>query len=47
LVTAKREWTYIVHDTPVYAENTVEYVGEPILMVIGLDFKYFPISADL
>lgn len=29
----------IVHDTPVYAEDTVEYIGEPILMVVGPDFK--------
>lgn len=26
-------------DTPVYAEDTVEYVGEPILMVVGPEFK--------
>jgi len=26
-------------DTPVYVENTVEYVGDPILMVVGPDFK--------
>ena len=26
-------------DTPVYAEDTVEYVGEPILMVVGPVFK--------
>ncbi|NOW03534.1 xanthine dehydrogenase family protein molybdopterin-binding subunit [Clostridium beijerinckii] len=26
-------------DTPVYAEDTVEYVGEPILMVVGPKFK--------
>lgn len=29
----------IVHDTPVYAEDTVEYVGEPILMVVGPNDK--------
>lgn len=27
----------IVHDTPVFAEDKVEYVGEPILMVVGPD----------
>ncbi|AJG98741.1 aldehyde oxidase [Clostridium beijerinckii] len=26
-------------DTPVYAEDTVEYVGEPILMVVGPELK--------
>ncbi len=29
----------VLDDTPVYAEDTVEYVGDPILMVVGPDFK--------
>lgn len=34
-VTGVNRVAIIVHDTPVYAEDTVEYVGEPILMVVG------------
>ena len=34
-VTGENRVAIIVHDTPVYAEDTVEYVGEPILMVVG------------
>jgi CO/xanthine dehydrogenase Mo-binding subunit len=29
----------VLDDTPVYAEDTVEYVGEPILMVVGPEMK--------
>ncbi|HWQ42276.1 MAG TPA: xanthine dehydrogenase family protein molybdopterin-binding subunit [Desulfosporosinus sp.] len=29
----------VLDDTPVYAEDTVEYIGEPILMVVGPNFK--------
>ena len=29
----------VLCDTPVYANDTVEYVGEPILMVVGPNFK--------
>lgn len=29
----------VLDDTPVFAEDTVEYVGEPILMVVGPDEK--------
>ena len=34
-VTGVNRVAIIVHDTPVYAEDRVEYVGEPILMVVG------------
>ena len=29
----------VLDDTPVFANDTVEYVGDPILMVVGPDFK--------
>lgn len=29
----------ILDDTPVFAEETVEFVGDPILMVVGPDYK--------
>ncbi|SMC56411.1 xanthine dehydrogenase family protein molybdopterin-binding subunit [Sporomusa malonica] len=29
----------VLDDSPIYAEETVEYVGEPILMVVGPDCK--------
>lgn len=29
----------VLDDTPVYAEDTVEYIGDAILMVVGPDFK--------
>jgi CO/xanthine dehydrogenase Mo-binding subunit len=29
----------VLDDTPVFAEDTVEYVGDPILMVVGPDLK--------
>lgn len=29
----------VLDDTPVFAEENVEYVGEPILMVVGPEFK--------
>lgn len=29
----------VLNDTPVFAEKTVEYIGEPILMVVGPDEK--------
>lgn len=38
-VTGVNRVAIVENDTPVYAENTVEYVGEPILMVVGPDIK--------
>jgi len=38
-VTGANRVAIVLDDTPVYAEDTVEYVGEPILMVVGPDFK--------
>ncbi len=38
-VTGVNRVAIVLNDTPVYAEDTVEYVGEPILMVVGPDRK--------
>lgn len=38
-VTGVNRVAIIIHDTPVYAEDAVEYVGEPILMVVGPEDK--------
>ena len=38
-VTGINRVAIVLNDTPVYAEDTVEYVGEPILMVVGPDRK--------
>jgi CO/xanthine dehydrogenase Mo-binding subunit len=34
-VTGENRVHIVLDDTPVYAENTVEYIGDPILMVVG------------
>jgi len=38
-VTGVNRVQIVLDDTPVYAEDIVEYVGEPILMVVGPEFK--------
>lgn len=38
-VTGINQVHIVLDDTPVYAEKLVEYVGDPILMVVGPDFK--------
>ena len=38
-VTGVNRVQIVLDDTPVYAEDTVEYVGEPILMVVGPNFQ--------
>jgi len=38
-VTGINQVHIVLDDTPVYAEELVEYVGDPILMVVGPDFK--------
>lgn len=38
-VTGVNRVAIVQDDTPVYANDTVEYVGEPILMVVGPDLK--------
>ncbi len=38
-VTGVNRVSIVLDDTPVYAEDTVEYVGEPILMVVGSNLK--------
>ncbi|WP_371361902.1 putative xanthine dehydrogenase subunit D [Sporomusa rhizae] len=38
-VTGTNRVHIVLDDTPVFAEDTVEYVGEPILMVVGPDLK--------
>lgn len=38
-VTGENRVQIVLADTPVFAEDTVEYVGEPILMVVGPELK--------
>lgn len=38
-VTGKNKVHIVLDDTPVFAEDTVEYIGDPILMVIGENLK--------
>lgn len=36
----------VMDDTPVYAEDTVEYIGDPVLMLVGPDEKMVEHFAD-
>lgn len=38
-VTGKNKVHIVLDDTPVFAEDTVEYIGDPILMVVGENLK--------
>lgn len=38
-VTGSNQVHIVLDDTPVFAENTVEFIGDPILMVVGPDLK--------
>lgn len=38
-VTGENKVQIVLDDTPVFADKTVEYVGDPILMVVGEDLK--------
>ena len=38
-VTGINQVHIVLDDTPVYADNVVEYVGDPLLMVVGPDLK--------
>lgn len=38
-VTGKNQVQIVMDDTPVYADKAVEFVGDPILMVVGPDLK--------